>query len=82
MNETVQAGVLQDTIAKAGGELIKDIQVFDVYQGDRLTVGKKSIAFSLFYQDPERTLMDEEVEASYQAILEAVANEHQAELRA
>ncbi len=43
--------------------------------------GKKSIAFSLFYQNPERTLTDEEVEASYQAILAAVADEHQAELR-
>ncbi|MGP4041643.1 phenylalanine--tRNA ligase subunit beta [Gracilibacillus sp. D59] len=81
VDEAVQAGALQATIAQAGGELIKDIQVFDVYQGEHLAEGKKSIAFSLFYQDPERTLTDDEVEASYQAILEAVSNEHQAELR-
>ncbi len=81
VDEAVQAGAVQATIAQAGGELIKDIQVFDVYQGEHLAEGRKSIAFSLFYQDPERTLTDDEVEASYQAILEAVANEHQAELR-
>ncbi|MGN8645730.1 phenylalanine--tRNA ligase subunit beta [Gracilibacillus sp. HCP3S3_G5_1] len=81
VDEAVQAGELQTTIAQAGGELVKDIQVFDVYQGEHLEDGKKSIAFSLFYQDPERTLTDEEVEASYQAILAAVASEHQAELR-
>ncbi|WP_163581579.1 phenylalanine--tRNA ligase subunit beta [Gracilibacillus saliphilus] len=81
VDESVQAGALQATIAQAGGELVKDIQVFDVYQGEHLAEGKKSIAFSLFYQDPERTLTDEEVESSYQAILDAVANEHNAELR-
>ncbi|SHN06609.1 phenylalanine--tRNA ligase subunit beta [Gracilibacillus kekensis] len=81
VDETVQAGAIQATIAEAGGELVKDIQVFDVYQGEHLTEGKKSIAFSLFYQDPSRTLTDEEVEASYQAILAAVADQHQAELR-
>ncbi|WP_058307153.1 phenylalanine--tRNA ligase subunit beta [Gracilibacillus massiliensis] len=81
VDETVQAGALQATIAEAGGKLVKDIQVFDVYQGEHLTEGKKSIAFSLFYQDPARTLTDEEVEASYQAILAAVADQHQAELR-
>ncbi|WP_208592297.1 phenylalanine--tRNA ligase subunit beta [Gracilibacillus suaedae] len=81
VDESVQAGALQAAIAHAGGELVKDIQVFDVYQGEHLAEGKKSIAFSLFYQDPERTLTDEEVESSYQAILDAVANEHNAELR-
>ncbi|SFM07349.1 phenylalanyl-tRNA synthetase beta subunit [Gracilibacillus orientalis] len=81
VDQSVQAGALEATIAHAGGELIKDIQVFDVYQGEHLAEGKKSIAFSLFYQDPERTLTDDEVEASYQAILEAVGKEHNAELR-
>ncbi|GAB2570088.1 phenylalanine--tRNA ligase subunit beta [Gracilibacillus alcaliphilus] len=81
IEESVPAGVLQETILQAGGELIKDIQVFDVYQGEHLEAGKKSVAFSLFYQDPARTLKDEEVEASYQAILEAVKERHQAVIR-
>ncbi|WP_053218968.1 phenylalanine--tRNA ligase subunit beta [Virgibacillus senegalensis] len=75
------AGDIKTTIKEQGGSLLKDVQVFDVYQGEHLPAGKKSIAFSLFYQDPERTLKDEEVEASYQAILSAVEKVHQAELR-
>ncbi|KAB8138182.1 phenylalanine--tRNA ligase subunit beta [Gracilibacillus oryzae] len=81
VDETVPAGAVQAVIAEAGGDLVKDIQVFDVYQGEHLEAGKKSIAFSLFYQDPERTLTDEEVEASYQAILAEVAKHFGAELR-
>ncbi|MFC4403720.1 phenylalanine--tRNA ligase subunit beta [Gracilibacillus xinjiangensis] len=81
VDETVPAGAVQAVIAEAGGELVKDIQVFDVYQGEHLEAGKKSIAYSLFYQDPERTLTDEEVEASYQAILEETAKQFDAQLR-
>lgn len=82
VDEEIEAGTLKETITAAGGHLVKAIQVFDVYQGEHLEKGKKSIAFSLTYQNPERTLTDEEVEASYQKILEAVANKHHAELRA
>ncbi|UOQ86240.1 phenylalanine--tRNA ligase subunit beta [Gracilibacillus salinarum] len=81
VDQEVAAGAVEATIAQAGGTLVQHIQVFDVYQGEHLPEGKKSIAFSLFYQDPERTLTDDEVEASYQAILDAVATKHQAELR-
>ncbi|WP_163539727.1 phenylalanine--tRNA ligase subunit beta [Gracilibacillus sp. YIM 98692] len=81
VDEEINAGAIQSTIQQVGGELVKSVQVFDVYQGKHLDAGKKSIAFNLLYQDPERTLKDEEVEASYQAIIDAVANEHQAELR-
>jgi phenylalanyl-tRNA synthetase beta chain len=81
LDQDVKAGEVQAVIKDAGGELVKDIQVFDVYQGEHLEEGKKSIAFSLFYQDPERTLTDEEVEASYHAILEAVKEQFDAQLR-
>lgn len=81
VDEKIAAGDIQEAIAHAGGALVKDIQVFDVYQGEHLEAGKKSIAFSLFYQDPERTLTDDEVEASYQAILDEVTKKFGAELR-
>ncbi|WP_186576208.1 phenylalanine--tRNA ligase subunit beta [Aquibacillus kalidii] len=81
VNEQVNAGEVQATIQQAGGDLIKEIMVFDVYQGEHLEAGKKSLAFSLLYLDPTRTLTDEEVEESYQKILEAVKERHQAVLR-
>ncbi|MBM7571973.1 phenylalanine--tRNA ligase subunit beta [Aquibacillus albus] len=81
VDENLNAGDVETTIFKAGGPLVKEVQVFDVYQGEHLESGKKSLAFRLLYLDPERTLKDEEVEESYQAILTAVKDEHEAELR-
>ncbi|MCT2535065.1 phenylalanine--tRNA ligase subunit beta [Aquibacillus koreensis] len=81
VDESLRAGEVQTTIENAGGALVKEVQVFDVYQGEHLPEGKKSIAFNILYLDPERTLKDEEVEESYQAILAAVEEAHQAELR-
>lgn len=81
VEEDVAAGDVRKTILETGGALVKEVQVFDVYQGEHLETGKKSLAFNLLYFDPERTLKDEEVETSYQAILEAVKAQHSAELR-
>ncbi|WP_407269117.1 phenylalanine--tRNA ligase subunit beta [Radiobacillus sp. PE A8.2] len=81
VEENLLAGDIQQTIEQAGGALVKKVEVFDVYQGEHLEQGKKSLAFNLLYLDPERTLTDEEVEQSYQSILEAVKEAHGAELR-
>lgn len=82
VNESVTAAELEATITEAGGEWLQNVHVFDVYQGKNLEAGKKSIAFSLLYFNPERTLKDEEVEASYEVIVEQVKAKHDAELRA
>ncbi|MBX0358985.1 phenylalanine--tRNA ligase subunit beta [Halobacillus sp. Nhm2S1] len=81
VDESVPAGSIEKTIAEAGSPLVKDVQVFDLYQGEHLDEGKKSLAFRLLYLDPLRTLKDQEVEEAHNAILEAVKNQHQAELR-
>ncbi|WP_112181568.1 MULTISPECIES: phenylalanine--tRNA ligase subunit beta [Paraliobacillus] len=81
VDQDVPAGSIQATIEASAGDLVKEVRVFDLYQGENLESGKKSIAFNLLYLDPERTLTDEEVENSYQEILTAVKAEHQAELR-
>jgi phenylalanyl-tRNA synthetase beta chain len=78
--ETV-SGVLRDLIQTAGGKLLKEVQVFDLYEGDRMEEGKKSIAFSLKYMDPERTLTDEEVTKVHTQVLEALKNQAGAVLR-
>ncbi|QED48870.1 phenylalanine--tRNA ligase subunit beta [Cytobacillus dafuensis] len=66
------AGELESIIIDAGGALLKEVHVFDLYEGDRMEAGKKSIAFSLKYFDPERTLTDEEVVKAHDKVLHAV----------
>ena len=81
VDENVIAGELQKAIIEAGGSLLKEVAVFDVYKGDRLPEGKKSIAFSLRYYDPERTLTDEEVTAVHEKVIQAVEQKFGATLR-
>ncbi|ANB62129.1 phenylalanine--tRNA ligase subunit beta [Anoxybacteroides amylolyticum] len=81
VDEHIIAGDLQKAIIAAGGELLKDVSIFDVYKGDRLPEGKKSIAFSLRYYDPERTLTDEEVTNVHEQVIKAVEQQFGATLR-
>ncbi|MDN7240294.1 phenylalanine--tRNA ligase subunit beta [Planococcus sp. N028] len=80
LSKIVEAGTVENVIRAAGGKLLKDVQVFDLYEGDKMEPGKKSVAFSLTYFDPEKTLTDEEVTAVHEKILRAL-EEVGAELR-
>ena len=77
----VLAGDVQKTIRSAGGKLLKEVSIFDVYEGEHMESGKKSIAFSLKYVDPEKTLTDEEVTAAHENVLKAVQQQFGAALR-
>ncbi|GAA0429196.1 phenylalanine--tRNA ligase subunit beta [Lentibacillus halophilus] len=72
VDEAVQAGDIKKQIETEGTPLVKNVYIFDVYRGDNVPEGKKSVAFSLFYQDPEKTLQDDEVEESYQQIIASI----------
>ncbi|MFB1080473.1 phenylalanine--tRNA ligase subunit beta [Jeotgalibacillus sp. JSM ZJ347] len=80
-DRSVDAGKLESIIKEAGGKLLKNVQLFDLYQGDKMEEGKKSLAFSLTYMDPERTLTDEEVVKAHNQVLDAVKEKTGAELR-
>ncbi|RNF40884.1 phenylalanine--tRNA ligase subunit beta [Planococcus salinus] len=80
LSKIVEAGTIETVIRNAGGKLLKDVRVFDLYEGDKLEEGKKSVAFSLTYFDPEKTLTDEEVTAVHEKVLSALT-EVGAELR-
>ena len=75
------AGELQQIIRNAGGKLLKDVRVFDLYEGDKMEPGQKSVAFSLTYEDPERTLTDEEVVKAHSKVLKALEEQGNAQLR-
>ena len=72
LDRTKAAGEIVAVIKGAGTKLLKDVKVFDVYEGEKMAPGKKSVAFSLTYFDPERTLTDEEVVAAHNKVLKAL----------
>lgn len=61
VDEGVPAAQVQALIYEAGGELLRRVELFDVYAGEQIPEGKKSLAYSLTYQAQDRTLTDEEV---------------------
>ncbi|MFD1735958.1 phenylalanine--tRNA ligase subunit beta [Bacillus salitolerans] len=81
VNQTISAGEIRQVITDAGGSLLKDVHVFDLYEGEKMEQGKKSLAFSLRYFDPERTLTDEDVSSAHQKVLSAVEEKTGAVLR-
>jgi phenylalanyl-tRNA synthetase beta subunit (EC 6.1.1.20) len=81
VDKSVPAGVLEQTIASAGGRWLHTVNVFDVYEGDRIPEGKKSVAFSLQFINPNRTLTDEEVSEAMNRIIQELETKHGAALR-
>ncbi|PKG25024.1 phenylalanine--tRNA ligase subunit beta [Niallia nealsonii] len=77
----ILAGDIQTIIVEAGGNLLKEVQVFDLYEGERMEEGKKSIAYSLKYFDPEQTLTDEMITKAHDKVLAAVKEKAGAVLR-
>ena len=57
-------------IKKKAGRLLQDIKVFDLYEGNTILVNKKSLAYSLTFGDSTRTLLDDEVNAIMESIID------------
>ena len=68
-------------IRQAGGDLLRDVRLFDVYTGESIPEGKKSIAYSLTFQTDEKTLTDKEVAKVHKKIVKAASKRLSAELR-
>ena len=61
-DETVTVGALEDVITSAGGKLLQSVALFDIYRGNPIPEGKKSVAFSLELRAADRTLTDADSE--------------------
>lgn len=72
---------LEKTIKKAGGRLLTNIDVFDIYTGDNLGNNKKSIAFSVTFSDSSKTLNEDEINNIFNNIIKEVENKNNAILR-
>jgi phenylalanyl-tRNA synthetase beta chain len=82
VDATMPAARVAETIRQAAGGILAGLQLFDVYQGEPIPVGQKSLAYSLTYQAPDRTLTDEEVARTRERIVQRLARELGAILRA
>jgi len=81
VDEDVPAGAVQSLIGESGGFLLKDVRLFDVYRGDPVPEGKKSLAYALTFQAPDKTLRDAIVAKQVQRIVHRLKQELGAELR-
>ena len=72
---------IEKVIKNAGGSLLTDIEVFDVYTGSNVPEGKKSIAYSLTFADSKKTLTDEEVNNLLNKVIDFVCKKCTAEIR-
>ena len=81
MDESVTYQSVVDVVRKEAPEILRDVRLFDVYQGDKLPKGKKSMALGLILQEFSRTLEDSEVEQIVTGIVAALEAAHGAVLR-
>ncbi len=82
VNDETPAANVEAVIIKAGGNLLKSVTLFDVYHGDPIPAGQKSLAYNLVYQTDDKTLKDEEVASVHKKIVRATERELGAKLRA
>ncbi len=73
IGQDVPADTLLATIRSAGGDLVEDVRLFDLYQGEQVAAGKRSLAYSITYRATDRTLTDAEVEAAHSQVRRALA---------
>ena len=81
LDKNITSEEVISVIKKAGGKLLTNIEVFDLYEGDRIEPNKKSIAYSLKFEDPTRTLTEEEVMIIFNKIISDVEQKLNAKLR-
>ena len=81
VDKSVESKDIETVIKKAGGSMLTNIEVFDVYTGANIGENEKSIAYSLTFMDSKKTLTEEEVTAVFEKIIQMVENKCVAKLR-
>lgn len=81
VEENVEAGAMLTSIRESAGELLQSVQVFDIFTGEKLGLGKKSVALALTYRHHEHTLTEEEITAVHSKVVEDLSTRFGAELR-
>ncbi len=81
VDRDVPAARLLQEIAVAGGKLVESVAIFDLFTGDPVPAGKKSLAFAVSYRSTEKTLEDDEVDRVHSRIVEHMERTFNARLR-
>lgn len=82
ISDSIQVEQIKTTIAAVAGDSLTQSWLFDEYTGQGVEVGKRSLAFALLWQHPERTLEDTEIKDGMQRVVEALSHTYGATLRA
>lgn len=82
ISDKINVSEIQQLIEKTGGELLDSTWLFDVYTGQGVEQGKRSLAFALLWQHPSRTLEDAEIKSGMDHIIQVLESTYQATLRA
>jgi phenylalanyl-tRNA synthetase beta chain len=70
--EEIPYQTIEQTVKQAGGALLESVRLFDVYRGERIPEGMRSLALSLTFRSPQRTLTDDEVDEVMAQIVRAL----------
>jgi phenylalanyl-tRNA synthetase beta chain len=81
VDEGLAADRVKEVIQQSGGKTVTEVKLFDVYRGEQIGPGKKSLAYSLTYQSPDHTLTDQELVQTRQRIIRRLEQELGAHLR-
>jgi phenylalanyl-tRNA synthetase beta chain len=79
--EEMPAAQVRETILKAGGFILKDVELFDIFRGEQIGTGNKSLAYRLTWQAPNRTLNDKEVGKMRERVIQVLEKEIKAKVR-
>ncbi len=81
VDQSVPAAEVAEAIRQAGGFLLKEVQLFDVYEGKQIPAGKKSLAYHLTFLSPSKTLTDRDVRRQRERIIQILDRQLGAKLR-
>ena len=81
IDDEVLVADIEEVIKKQGGSLVEEYSLFDVYKGAQVPEGKKSVAYSIVYRDPNKTLKDSDVNKVHDKIVRTLEHKLGATLR-
>ncbi|MBX3176977.1 MAG: phenylalanine--tRNA ligase subunit beta [Candidatus Hydrogenedentes bacterium] len=81
VDAAVPAGALKAAAAQSGGNLLRSVEIFDIFTGNQVGAGRKSVALNLVFQSNDRTLTDKDTQKAFDKILRRLQNDFQAALR-
>ncbi|PIZ69908.1 MAG: phenylalanine--tRNA ligase subunit beta, partial [Candidatus Marinimicrobia bacterium CG_4_10_14_0_2_um_filter_48_9] len=81
LDESISHFEIQKMIEEKGGNFLHECYLYDLYQGNTIAPGQKSLTFRLVFQNPDRTLTEQEVDRSFDRILRSLKTDFNANLR-